>query len=83
MRTVLDARTSSGYDSRSRTGIHSVLDVETALAAADTAAKLRDQVAAGEKVSGPAARRALTAAAMSPQYEGRIVPRTFAKKAAA
>lgn len=82
MRTVLDARTSSGYGSRSRTGMHSVLDVETALAAADTAAKLRDQVAAGEKVSGPAARRALTAAATTPQFTGRIVPRTFAKKAA-
>ncbi|MFD9758812.1 integrase [[Kitasatospora] papulosa] len=82
MRTVLDARVSSGYGSRSRTGIHSVLDIETALAAADTAAKLRDQVAAGEKVSGPAARRALTAAATTPRFEGRIVPKTFAKKAA-
>lgn len=59
MRTVLDARTSSGYGSRSRGGIHSVLDIETALAASDTAAKLRDQTAAGEKISGPAARRAL------------------------
>jgi integrase len=59
MRTVLDARTSSGYGSRSRGGIHSVLDIETALAASDTAAKLRDQTA-----------------------EGRIVPRTFMKKAA-
>ncbi len=38
MRTVLDARTSSGYGSRSRRGIHGILDVETALAAADTAA---------------------------------------------
>jgi hypothetical protein len=83
MRTALDARTSSGYGSRSRGGIHSVLDIETALAAADTAAKLRDQAAAGEKVSGPAARRALTAAATTPRFEGRIVPATFATKAAA
>ncbi|WP_435877691.1 integrase [Streptomyces anulatus] len=82
MRTVLDARVSSGYGSRSRGGIHSVLDVETALAAADTAAKLRDQAAAGEKISGPASRRALTAAAQTPRFAGRIVPRTFAKKAA-
>ncbi|MEW2248760.1 integrase [Streptomyces sp. NPDC006975] len=82
MRTVLDARTSSGYASRSRHGIHGVLDVETALAAADTAAKLRDRVAAGEKVSGPAASRALTAAVTTPRFEGRIVPKTFAKKAA-
>ncbi|KMS91279.1 hypothetical protein ACZ91_11015 [Streptomyces regensis] len=57
MRTVLDARTSSGYGSR---GIYAILDVETALAAADTAARLRDHAAAGEKISGPAARRALT-----------------------
>uniref|UniRef100_UPI003F496411 hypothetical protein n=1 Tax=Amycolatopsis sp. CA-096443 TaxID=3239919 RepID=UPI003F496411 len=82
MRTVLDARTSTGYGSRSRGGIHSVLDIETALAAADTAAKLRDQAAAGEKISGPAARRALTAAADTPRFEGRIVPSTFARKAA-
>lgn len=83
MRTVLDARTSSGYGSRSRRGIHSVLDVETALAAADTAARLRDRVAAGEAISGPAARRAVTTAAQSPRFEGHIVPRTFAKKATA
>lgn len=83
MRTVLDARVSSGYGSRSRSGIHSVLDVETALAAADTAAHLRERVAAGEKVSGPAAHRALAAAATAPRFEGRIVPKTFAKKAAA
>ncbi|MFI0214497.1 integrase [Streptomyces lydicus] len=82
MRTVLDARVSSGYGSRSRSGMHSVLDVETALAAADTAAKLRDRAAAGEKVSGPAARRAISAAAQTPRFEGRIVPATFAKKAA-
>ncbi|MET9656798.1 integrase [Streptomyces sp. NPDC006510] len=83
MRTVLDARTSSGYGSRGRRGIHTILDVETALAAADTAARLRDRVAAGENVSGPAARRALTAAAHTPRFEGRIVPRTFARKASA
>ncbi|MEU2224630.1 integrase [Streptomyces sp. NPDC018347] len=82
MRTVLDARTSSAYGSRSRGGVHSVLDVETALAAADTAAHLRDRLAGGEKISGPAARRAITAAASTPRFEGRIVPRTFAKKAA-
>ncbi|MFC4606919.1 integrase [Streptomyces maoxianensis] len=81
MRTVLDARTSSGYGARSRRGIHAILDVETALAAADTAARLRDRAAAGEKVSGPAARRALTAAAQTPRFEGHIVPRTFARKA--
>ncbi|MGW6209819.1 integrase [Streptomyces sp. NPDC055089] len=82
MRTVLDARTSSAYGSRSRRGIHSVLDVETALASADTAAQLRDRLAAGEKISGPAARRAITAAAQAPRFEGRIVTSNFAKQAA-
>ncbi|ADI08623.1 hypothetical protein SBI_05503 [Streptomyces bingchenggensis BCW-1] len=82
MRTVLDARTSSGYGSRSRRGIHRVLDVETALAAADTAARLRDRLAAGEKISGPAARRALTAAVQAPRFEGRTITQKFAKQAA-
>ncbi|MFD3504712.1 hypothetical protein [Streptomyces sp. NPDC058678] len=82
MRTILDVRTSSGYGSRSRSGIHGELDIETALAAADTAARLRDRLAAGEKVSGPGARRALTAAAQTPRFERRIVSGTFARKAA-
>jgi hypothetical protein len=81
MRTVLDTRTTSGYASRSRRGLHSVLDVETALAAAETAVRLRDRAAAGEKISGPAARRALTAAGHAPRFEGRLVPKTFARKA--
>lgn len=83
MRTVLDTRTSSGYASRSRRGLHSVLDVETALAAADTAARFRERTAAGEKISGPAARRAINAAGQAPRFEGRLVPKTFAKKATA
>jgi len=82
MRTVLDVRTSSGYATRSRGGLHSVLDIETALAAADTAARLRDRLAAGEKISGPAARRALTATPDA-ALRGPHRPRTFAKKAAA
>jgi hypothetical protein len=70
MRTILDARTSSGYASRSRDGIHSVLDIETALAAADTAARLGDRLAAGERISGPAARRAIAAVAEAPRFAG-------------
>ncbi|MEV7004377.1 hypothetical protein AB0N62_43210 [Streptomyces sp. NPDC093982] len=66
MRTALDARTSTGYGSRERRGFHGVLDVETALAAAQTAARLRDATAAGEKISGPAARRAIVGATRSP-----------------
>jgi hypothetical protein len=83
MRTILDARTSSGYASRSARGIHGVLDVETALASADTAARLGDRLAAGERISGPAARRALTAAAGAPRFEGRLVTKNFARQAAA
>ncbi|MEU4115838.1 integrase [Kitasatospora sp. NPDC028055] len=82
MRTILDARTSTGYGARSRRGIHGELDVETVMAAADTAAKLNDRMAAGEKISGPAARRALTAAATTPRFEGKLVTPKFAKKAA-
>lgn len=47
-----------------------------------TAARLRDRLAAGEKISGPAARRALTAAVQAPRFGGRIVTQTFAKPAA-
>ena len=83
MRTILDARTSSGYASRSRDGIHSVLDVETALAAADTAARLEDRLAAGERISGPAARRAVAAVSAAPRFQGRIVTKNFARQAAA
>ncbi|SCF56519.1 hypothetical protein GA0115254_100729 [Streptomyces sp. Ncost-T10-10d] len=43
---------------------------------------LRDRMAAGETISGPAAGRAVTAAAQAPRFMGRIIPRTFAKKAA-
>lgn len=80
MRTVLDARTASGYGNRARRGFHGELDVETALAAADTAARLRDATAAGEKISGPAARRALVAAAQLPRFEGALTtPKAAAK----
>ncbi|MBF6302746.1 integrase [Nocardia amamiensis] len=80
MRTVLDGRTASGYGSRARRGFHGELDVETALAAADTAARLRDATAAGAKISGPAARRALVAAAQLPRFEGALTtPKAAAK----
>ena len=73
---------SSGYASRSRHGIHSVLDVETALAATDAVARLEDRLAAGERISGPAARRALAAVAETPRFQGRIVTKNFARQAA-
>jgi hypothetical protein len=80
MRTALDARTSTGYGSRARRGFHGELDVETALAAAQTAARLRDATAAGEKISGPAARRALIGATSLPGFEGALTtPKAAAK----
>lgn len=80
MRTALDARTSTGYGSRARRGFHGELDVETALAAAQTAARLRDAAAAGEKISGPAARRALVGATSIPAFEGALTtPKAAAK----
>jgi integrase len=80
MRTVLDARTSAGYGNRGRRGFHGELDVETALAAAQTAARLRDATAAGEKISGPAARRALSGATSLPSFEGALTtPKAAAK----
>ncbi len=72
MRTALDARTSTGYGDRGRRGFHGELDVETALAAAQTAVRLRDTAAAGEKISGPAARRALIGATSIPGFEGAL-----------
>lgn len=36
----------------------------------------------GEKISGPAARRAVTAAVQAPRFEGRTITRKFAKQAA-
>ncbi|WP_405469312.1 integrase [Streptomyces anulatus] len=71
MRDYLDARTSSAYGARGRRGMHGVLDVETVLATASAAAKLRD--AAGEqKISGAAAQRALVDAADMPQFAGAL-----------
>ncbi|MFD4476047.1 hypothetical protein ACFWPU_08015 [Streptomyces sp. NPDC058471] len=46
--------------------------METDLAVAQTAARLRDAAAAGEKISGPAARRALIGAASIPSFEGAL-----------
>ncbi|MDX2678616.1 hypothetical protein [Streptomyces soliscabiei] len=74
-RTALDARTSTGYGSRARRGFHGELDVETGLAAAQTAARLRDATTAGEKISGPAARRALVEATSIPGFEGALTTR--------
>ncbi|WP_405993368.1 integrase [Streptomyces sp. NBC_00986] len=63
---------SSGYASRSRDGIHQLLDVETARATADTLTTLHTDLADGVGVSGPAARRAIHAASQAPAFAGTI-----------
>ncbi|MFC4469469.1 hypothetical protein ACFPH6_34005 [Streptomyces xiangluensis] len=60
LRTAL---VSEGYAARSRDGIHEMIDIETVRAVADTVADLNDDIQAGGDVSGPAARRAIKAAA--------------------
>lgn len=69
MRTAM----SVGYASRSRDGIHDLLDVETALSVADTLAALNDDLTNGSGVSGSAARRAINAAQHAPEFAGSIV----------
>ncbi|MCO1575533.1 integrase [Crossiella sp. SN42] len=80
MRAALATEASEGYASRSRGGIHRIIDVETALAVAETAADLREHFEAGGGISGPAARRALVEAANTPRFEGREVKADFARK---
>ncbi|APY85544.1 hypothetical protein A7J05_07305 [Streptomyces alfalfae] len=63
---------SAGYASRSRDGIHELLDIETARATADTLTTLNEDLAGGTGISGPAARRAVQAAAHSPAFAGSI-----------
>ncbi|MEQ4608463.1 hypothetical protein ABMX48_17650 [Streptomyces cavourensis] len=68
MRTAVSA----GYAARSRDGIHDLLDIETARATADTLATLHADLDAGGGVSGPAARRAIHAAAQAPSFAGSV-----------
>ncbi|WP_327311957.1 hypothetical protein [Streptomyces sp. NBC_01235] len=63
---------SAGYAARGRGGIHELLDIETARATADTLTTLHDDLAAGTGISGPAARRAIHAAAQAPAFAGSI-----------
>ncbi|MFJ9530500.1 site-specific integrase [Streptomyces cyaneofuscatus] len=63
---------SGGYASRGRDGIHQLLDIETARAAADTLTTLHDDLNRGVGISGPAARRAIHAAAQAPTFAGSI-----------
>jgi integrase len=76
MRTAFDTWASEGYGSRSRNGIHDLIELETALATAGTAAALREDLDNGGGISGPAARRAIMAAAAASRFAG--VPVTLA-----
>ncbi|MCQ8773113.1 hypothetical protein [Streptomyces telluris] len=60
---------SGNYASRSRDGIHDLLDVETALATVNTITRLSDSLDAGAGISGPAARRALHAATQARRFQ--------------
>ncbi|OCC12514.1 hypothetical protein [Streptomyces sp. PTY087I2] len=80
MRTVLNTDESGRYGSRSRSGIHQLVDIETALATADAAADLAERFEAGEGISGPAARRALFQATTGPMFQGGLVKRDFPLK---
>lgn len=58
---------------RSRDGIHDLLDIATARATIDTVADLNAALDDGLGISGPAARRAIKAAATAPQYTGTVI----------
>lgn len=67
------------YAARSRGGIQDLIDIETARAVADTVADLHD-LEAGGGMSGPAARRAIKAAATAPRFAGTVITATTARR---
>ncbi|WP_335992362.1 hypothetical protein [Glycomyces sp. MUSA5-2] len=69
LRTVV----SEGYASRSRGGIHELLDFETARSVADYLSDLGSQLDAGTGVSGPAAQRLIQAVAQQGEQFGGII----------
>ncbi|MFI0469677.1 hypothetical protein ACH347_36895 [Saccharopolyspora sp. 5N102] len=71
---------SEGYGSRSRGGIHELIDIETARAVADTVAGLHDHLDTGGGISGPAARRAIKAASTAPRFAGTAITATTARR---
>jgi hypothetical protein len=79
LRTAFSTVT-DGYASRSRSGIHDLIDIETARAVADTVTGLNDHLEDGGGVSGPAARRAIKAAAKAPRFAGTVITATTAKR---
>jgi integrase len=79
MRTAFDWA-AEGYASRSRDGIHDLIDLETARAVADTVAALHDDLQNGGGISGPAARRTIKAAATAPRFAGTPITLASARK---
>jgi hypothetical protein len=79
LRTAFSTIT-DGYASRSRSGIHDLIDIETARAVADTVIGLNDHLETGGGVSGPAARRAIKAASKAPRFAGTVITAATAKR---
>ncbi|WP_410585400.1 integrase [Amycolatopsis sp. lyj-108] len=71
---------SGEYASRGRGGIHELIDIETVRAVADTVADVHDDLMAGRGVSGPAARRAIKAAATAPRFAGTVITAITARR---
>ncbi|MFE2711947.1 integrase [Streptomyces mirabilis] len=69
-----------GYASRSRDGIHTLLDVETVRAVGDTITHLHASLETGGTISGPAARRAIRAATSAPEFAGSAINETTARR---
>ncbi|MFF3246880.1 integrase [Streptomyces sp. NPDC002870] len=69
MRTLI----SQGYGSRSRGGIHDLLDFETARNVAEHLSEVHEAIQDGEGVSGPAARRLINAAAQEHHRFGGMI----------
>ncbi|MFF5992898.1 integrase [Prauserella flavalba] len=69
LRTII----SEGYASRSRGGIHSLLDFETARSVAEHLSDVHDALQEGEGVSGPAARRLVNSAAQQHHRFGGMI----------
>jgi hypothetical protein len=80
LRTALGRRAAEGCASRSRDGIHDLIDLETARATADTLAVLHDDLENGGGISGPAARRVIRAAATAPLFAGAPITLDSARK---
>jgi integrase len=80
MRTALGRWATEGYASRSRDGIHDLIDLETARATADTLAALHEDLHDGGGISGPAALRAIRAAATAPRFAGTPITLASARK---